>query len=331
VPPRQLLIKLSIPLLLVLAGTTGYSLIEGWPVFDALYMTVTTLTTVGYREVHELSPAGRVFTMALLLGGVFTLFYVGTDVVRSIVTGELRSVWGRQIMERNLAALQGHLIVCGYGRMGRLVCQDFSNRRLPYVVIDKRGDALEGFALSGGMAFHGDATLDTTLQAVGIDRARALIAVVGTDADNLYITLSARLLNERLFIVARADDERADDKLQRAGANRVVSPYIIGGMRVAQAVLQPNVVDFIELATRTEHLELQIEEAQIGRGSALVGATVRDSRLRQELGLIVVAIKKPSGQMVFNPPPETALEAGDILIALGNRKKLDELDRLASG
>lgn len=329
--PRRLLLALAVPVVLVVGGTAGYMLIEGWSLFDALYMTVITLTTVGYLEVHEMSPAGRAFTMIVLLGGVFTLFYTATELIRAVVSGELAAAMGRQRMELSLAGMHDHLVVCGFGRMGRLVCQEFSDRRMPFVVIDRRLDLLTVFHQAHGIAIHGDATSDDVLKQAGVERARALISVLGSDADNLYIVMSARLLCEKLFIVARAEDERSEQKLLRAGANRAISPYQIGGARVAQAVLRPNVVDFIELATRTGHLELQIEETRIGPGSALAGQTVKDSHLRQELGLIVVAIKRSSGKMLFNPAPETVLNAEDILIALGDRKNLDALEKLAAG
>jgi voltage-gated potassium channel len=276
-----------------------------------------------------MSAVGRAFTMALLLGGVFTLFYTATEVIRSVVSGEVLAGLGRQRMEQQLTKLKDHLIVCGFGRMGRLVCADFAGRGIPFVVVDQSPDLVERFHMPPGIPLHGDATLDETLRHAGVERARALIAVLGSDADNLYITMSARLLNERIFIVARAEDERSEQKLIRAGADRAISPYLIGGTRVAQAVLQPNVVDFIELATRTGHLELQIEETRIRSGSALVGCTIKESDLRRTLGLIIVAIKKASGKMLFNPAPEASLGVDDILIALGDRKSLDELDKLA--
>ena len=233
-------------------------------------------------------------------------------------------------MNRSLAEMQGHLVVCGYGRMGRLVCQEFASHAVPFVVVDKLPLADE-LQPKGGLYIQGDATSDEELERVGIRRARALVSVVASDADNLYITMSARLLNDKLFIVARADDERSQQKLSRAGANRVVSPYMIGGTRVAQAVLRPNVVDFLELATRTEHLELNIEEARLDGGSSLAGATLESSGLRQEHGLIIVGIKKASGQMLFNPPRDASLQAGDILIMLGKRSDLDRVAGLAQG
>ena len=319
---------LSAPVLLMAAGTAGYRLVEGWGLFDALYMTVITISTVGFQEVHPLSQAGRVFTMLLTLGGVFTLFYAATELIRLAVSGEMRGVLGRQRMERSLAEIHDHFIVCGLGRMGRLVCQEFSREGLPFVIVDRAPELLADFRVPHGIPLQGDATSDEVLKRAGVLRARGLVTAAASDADNLFITMSARLLNEKLLIVARAEDEGAEAKLLRAGANRVVSPYVIGGQRVAQAVLRPAVMDFIELATRSEHLELQIEEAEVRAGSALAGRDVRESRMRQDLGIILVAIRKPDGRMVFNPEPEARLETGDVLIALGHRDQLDRLEQL---
>lgn len=322
---------LGIPVLLLVAGTLGYHLVEGWALFDALYMTAITITTVGFLEVHPLSDAGRAFTMVLALGGVFTLFYTATELIRGVVSGEVGRAMGRQRMERSLAGLNHHLVVCGYGRMGKLVCREFSAQGLPFVIVDQQAELLRDFRLPHGLALVGDATADDVLKRAGVERARGLVTVAASDAANLYITMSARFLNERLFIVARAENEEAEKKLRRAGASRVVSPYAIGGQRVAQAVLRPAVMDFIELATRSEHLELQIEESAVQAGSPLAGRTVRDSGLRRELGVIVVAVKKPDGRMIFNPDSDQAIEAGDVLITLGHRQQLDKLEQLARG
>jgi voltage-gated potassium channel len=322
---------LLVPGLLLLVGTVGYHFLEGLSYFESLYLTVITLSTVGYGDFKPATDQGRFFTMVLILGGVFTFLYAVTEIIRSVVSGELRDVLGRQQMERNLAALRNHLIVCGFGRMGKLVCREFAKQRMPFVVIERRQELLDEFDVPHGIPLHGDATSDEVLKRAGIERARALVTVAASDADNLYITMSARLLNERLFIVARAEEGESDQKLRRAGANRVVSPYQIGGSRVAQAVLRPTVVDFLELATETEHVDLQIEETQLAAGSPLVSSTLKDSRLRQDLGVIIVAIKKRGGQMVFNPPRDALLEAGDILIGIGDREHLVRLEALAKG
>jgi voltage-gated potassium channel len=328
---RRFVLTLVVLVLLVVGGTAGYHVVEGWTFFDSLYMTIITITTVGFQEVHPLSRAGRAFTMLLSMGGVFTAFYAAFEIIRGIVSGEVRGILGRQRMERSLGAIQNHLVVCGFGRMGRLVCEEFSNLGLPFVIIERQAELLDSFSIPHGFALQGDATSDEVLRRAGVERARGLVTVAASDADNVYITMSARFLNEKLFIVARAEDEGAEKKLLRAGASRVVSPYSIGGQKVAQAVLRPNVMDFIELATRSEHLELQIEETEVRARSPLAGRRLKESQVRSDLGIIVVAIKKPDGRMVFNPSPDSVIEAGDLLITLGHRQQLDRLEALASG
>jgi voltage-gated potassium channel len=294
-------------------------------------MTVITLTTVGYEEVHPLSPAGRVFTILLLLGGVFTFFFTATEVVRAVVSGEVQDLLGRQRMERNLAEMKDHVIVCGYGRMGRFMCQEFSRNGYAFVLVDRKPESVKNLSLPGSVAFAGDASDDEVLKRAGISRARALVSVAGSDAENLYVTVSARLLNDKIFIVARAETEAAEVKLKRAGANRVVSPYALGGTRVAHAVLRPNVVDYLDLATASEFYDLQIEELVIRPGSRLDRLTLKDSRIHLELGIMVVAIKKSAGGMVFNPPGDARMEAGDTLTILGRRGEIDRLEERARG
>lgn len=328
---HRLLIAFSIPVLLVVIGTVGYELIEeDYSFGDSLYMTVITLATIGYGEVHPLSEAGRIFTMFLILGGVFTFFYATSEIIGIIVSGEIQAIVGRQRMENHLNKLANHLIVCGYGRMGQLVCQEFSDRGIPFVIIDSDEELLEEFDLSSGIALLGDATSDEVLKHAGIERARGLITVMSSDAANLYTTMSARLLNKKLYIVARVEEAQSEMKLKRAGANRVVSPYAIGGHRLAQAVLRPTVVDFIELASKHEHVELQLEEIPVTTKSPLAGHTLRGSGIRSDLKVIVVAVKRGNGHMVFNPDPDIVIGAGDILIAIGPREQLDQLMSLAS-
>lgn len=320
-----------VPLALVVTGTLGYRLIEAgrYDLFDSLYMTIVTLSTIGYGETHELSRAGRAFTILLILGGVTAFFYSVTEIARSVASGEIANMLGMRKMERTLASLKDHIIVCGYGRMGRLVCREFARSHRPFVVIDISEEDLRDFECENGIKLVGDATSDEVLKHAGIDRAHSLVTVMSSDADNLFTTLSARLLNPRLIIVSRVEEMQSEQKLIRAGANRVISPYEIGGRRVAQAVIKPTVVDFIELTSRTEHIALQMEERKIEPRSPLVGSTLMNSRLHADHHLMIVAIKKPSGQMVFNPPAETTFEAGDILIAIGHRDHLGVLDALA--
>lgn len=319
----------AVPLLLLVVGTLGYHVVEGWAYFDALYMTAITLTTVGYGETHPLSQAGRVFTIFLAFGGVFSVFYAATEMIRAVVNGEVGHLLGRSRMERNLSQLRDHIIVCGYGRMGRFVCREFAEAGIPFVAIDRAAENLAALDAKHGIPLQGDATSDALLKRARIDVARALVTVVASDADNLYITMSARFLNEKLYIVARSEDEHGVEKLTRAGASRVISPYSIGGHRVAQAVLRPSVMDFIELATRRGRESVQIEEIRLGAQSRLVGKSLQELRLRQDLGVVVVVIRKPDGQMIVSPEADTKLAADDILIALGRRDKLDVVDEMA--
>lgn len=321
----------ALPPALLVVGTIGYSTLEHWSFFDALYMSVITLTTVGFSEVHPLDTTGRVFTMILSLGGIFTLFYAGTELVRTWASGELRQLLGRQRGEKAMNLLKDHVIVCGFGRMGRLVCHELSRVKLPYVVIDNEETRLAEFSMPSGVPLHGDATLDDTLKRAGIERARAVVVVLPSDADNLFITMSARLLDEKVTIVARAEEEATVAKLVRAGATRVISPFLVGGAQVAQAILQPAVLDFINVATRGEHLELQLEEVLLTGTSRLTGKTMQASGLRSELNVIVVAVKRTGEAMLFNPPEDIVFAAGDTLVMLGARHQLDKVEAMANG
>jgi len=326
---RRLVTVALLPAGLIAVGLVGYTVIEGWPLFDSLYMTVITLTTLGFAEVHPLTTAGRAFTMVLALSGIFTMFFAATEVLRSWSSGELRLLFARQRLERIMGKIERHVIVCGYGRMGRLVCREFSEAGTPFIVLDSNDAALADFALPGGVSLHGDATNDDCLRRAGIDRARALVTVVPSDAENLFITMSARLLNDALPVVARAEDEASANKLMRAGATRVISPYLLGGARVAQAVLRPNVHEFIDLTTRTGNLALQLEEVLVAKGSTLDGDHVEGNRLVAEADVIVVAVKRPNAAMAFNPG-RSLVAAGDTLVMLGPRAALDRAEKLAT-
>jgi voltage-gated potassium channel len=324
---KRLFLAASVPVALLAAGTTGYVVIEGWPAFDALYMSVITLTTIGYGETHPLSPAGRLFTMLLALGGAFTLAAAAATVIRAIVSGELNTLLGKQRMERTIASLTDHIIVCGYGRVGRRVVDELRAAKVPCIVIERD----EARAQSAPVYLVGDVTSDAVLQKAGISRARALVTVVPKDADNLFVTMSARLLNDKLTIVARAESEGSEEKLKKAGASRVISPTAIGGQRVVQAVLRPAVLDFIDLTTRTAHLELQMEQTALPVDSPLAGRTLAEAQLRERAGILVVAVQGKDGSMVFNPPPTHLLQGGELLVVLGDQAALDAIERLARG
>ena len=324
-PWSRLLIAMIVPAALISAGTVGYVVIEGWTPFDGLYMTVITLTTIGFGETHPLSNAGRLLTMALALGGAFTLAAAAATVIRAIVSGELNTILGRQRMERSISALHDHIIVCGYGRVGRRVVDDLRQANVPCIVIERDEERAKGAPIY----IVGDVTSDAVLKRAGIDRARALVSVVPSDADNLFVTMSARLLNERVTIVARAEGEGSEEKLKKAGASRVISPTAIGGQQVVQAVLRPAVLDFIDLTTRTQHLELQMEQTDLPADSALLGLTLAEANLRERSGALLIAVQSKDGTMAFNPPPTRRLQVGDRLVVLGDRPTLDAVEALA--
>jgi voltage-gated potassium channel len=317
--------------LVLIIGTAGYMIIEGWSLSDALFMTVTSITTVGYREVHELSPAGRYFTMALLLGGVGTVFYVLTLMVAGVVEGGLFLRWDERRRARMIDTLHDHFIVCGYGRMGRLIVHEFRRQDVPHVVIDRDPELAHEIIQNGGLAVAADASSEEVLQRVGIGNARGLVTAVSTDAENVYIVLSARLLRPDLYIIGRAETEDAIRKLKRAGADRVISPYQIGAQQIALTALRPAVVDFVQLATSTEHLDLAIEQVKIGTDAPFAGKSLIDANLRQRFGVVVVGIQRTGGQMEFNPPPDAIMQAGDHLVVMGRSDGLKQLESMAQG
>jgi len=331
-PRHRLLFIGLMPATLIVFGAIGYWLIEGWAFDESLYMAVITLTTIGFSEVHPLSSGGRLFTISLALGGVFTVFFAASEILHASATGELTQILRNRSMKKKLSALHDHVILCGFGRVGRQVAEEFAQAKAPFVVVDTNEDLAESAELDQKAAvfLHGDATHDETLQRAGVDRARALVAATGSDADNVFITMTAHLLNDKLDIVARADNEQSVIKLKRAGAHRVVAPHHLSGVRVAQAVLRPNVLDFIEVATGRENLELELEEIVVQPGSTLAGCSVKDSRLRTDLELIVVAVKRADHTMVFNPAADVTLNAQDTLIVLGPRDRMNEAESMAA-
>jgi voltage-gated potassium channel len=306
-------------------GILGYIIVEGWGFFDALYMTIITITTVGYHEVHDLTKPGRVFSMALMLSGVGTVFYMFGVVAKVVLEGELRDILGRKKLTKKIENLKNHYIICGFGRMGSIICNELSHNKAPFVVIE--GDPEIVATMDADMlTLQGDATQDSVLKEAGIDRAKGLISVLSSDANNLYVVLSARGLNQNLRIVARASEEGAEQKLKRAGADSVVSPYFIGGLRIAHTLIKPAVVDFIEFATRSGNLELQMEEVRVPGNSKIVHQSLHESGIGKNLGIIIVAIKRDEGDMEFNPTSSSKIETGDTLIAMGETNQLQALE-----
>jgi len=327
-PVRHLKISVTVLLMLVTGGTAGFMTIEKWRFLDALYMTVITLGTVGFKEVHDLSDGGKMFTMGLILVGVSVLGYIVGSLAQIMFEGQFQRIIGRKKVEKQIDALNDHYIICGFGRIGSLICKEFKANGLPFVIVEKNADTHEKLHEDGYLHLKGDATLDETLLKAGIKRAKGLISVVTSDSENVYITLTARGLNPDLYILARSGEEGSDLKLKRAGANKVVSPYIIGGSRMAQSILRPNVVDFIEIATGSEHMDLQMEEINIPSHSAFAGENLVSSGFRKEIGVIIVGIKKSHGKMIFNPHSQAKIEGGDTLIVLGEPGSIAKLEDL---
>ena len=328
--PRRIYYAAAAVAAALLAGTTGFVVIEGYPWFDAFYMTVITLFTVGYGEIHPLSFGGRVFNTGLILfGGVVFLMAVGAF-TQSIIELELNHFFGKRRLRIMVDKLKDHYIVCGYGRVGRGAAEELKAAGVPFVVIDNDEARVERAIRNGLVAVLGDCTQDEPLREVGIDHAAGLIATLKTDADNLFLILSARTLNAKLHLSARVSEEEAETKMRRAGADAVFAPYTITGARMAQALLRPHVHQFIDFTTRRTGLDVGIEQVEVPAASKFTGKTLEQTGLRRDLGIIVLAIKKKGGAMQFNPPAEAEISAGDFLIVMGENPSLRKLEKLLS-
>jgi len=312
----------------VLAGTAGFHFIFGWQWLDAFYMVVTTLTTIGYQEIHPLSSGGRVFNLALIFFGVALVFLSIGALTQALLEFELRSFFGRRKMERDIGRLTDHYIICGAGRVGRSAARELARRPVPFVIIEQNEAKAQRYG-DDWLTLVGDATQEQTLRQAQIDRARGLVAATTTDATNLYIVLTARGLNPRLTIIARASEEDAEKHLLTAGADSVVSPYSFAGHRIAQSFLRPHVVSFLDTATTHLGMDLEIGEICVGHDSTFAGKTIEGSRIRQDRGVIILAIKRESG-MRFNPSPDDRIDPGDYLIAMGEPSQLRQLEQMAA-
>ena len=324
---RFILIGVAIVTTLTI-GTVGFTVIDGYPPFDAFYMSLTTMTTVGYGEIHPLSQAGRIFNSFLIVFGVTTIFIAIGAMTQTIIELEFGDAIGKRRNKRMIDNLKDHYIICGYGRVGRGAAHELRHAGVPFVVVDNNPDRVEDAMLAGMLAVAADSTQDETLRLVGIERARGLVAALATDADNLFVLLSAKGLNPQIYVATRAAEEGAEAKMRRAGADAVFAPYAMTGHRLAQSLLRPHVVQFLDFTTKDVGEDIAIEQVRVSGASEMVSKTIKEMQLRKEVGVIVMAIRKESGEMVFNPPAETAVQGGDYLIVMGRPGNLRTLETL---
>jgi len=301
-------------------GTLGYISIEHMSFFDALYMTIITISSVGFSEIHPLSLHGRILTMIIICASISIGAYSMAVIVRGFIEGELQKRFEKNKMEKQIRKLKNHFIICGFGRIGRIICEELNEDDIDFVVIEQDVSAVAQIEKLKYLHLQMDATTEEALTKAGIMNAKGLVTAVRSDANNVFITLTAKGIRPDIYVLSRTSDIKNEDKLKRAGANRVVSPYFIGGRRMAQELKRPAVVDFIDIATRGNKLGLIMEEATIKPGSNLIGKNLIESHLRKDFGVIIVGIKKSSGQMVFNPMPYETLDVGDVLVVLGKNE-----------
>ena len=325
---RRFLRLIGALVLVVATGVIGYMVIQGWSFLDALYMTVITISTVGYKEVGDLSTAGRIFSIVLIIGGVGIMFYAFTSVVQYIIEGNLEDVFRRGRMKDRISRLKDHIILCGYGRVGAEVGRVFAQEAVPFLVVDPDEKSIASAAEDGCLYLQGNAASDETLKEAGIGRARALVAAAGSDAINVFIVLSARGLRPDLFISARAGDQEAESKLKRAGADRTIYPHVLGGRRLAMLALRPLVTDFVDTALHSREAELILEGIKVGQGSPLASRSFREGR-NSCGGAVILAVKKKDGNVLTNltdETPDSTFELGDELVVLGTRDQLRALE-----
>ena len=323
----MLRVALGMLMATILVGAWAYHRFEGWSYFDSFYMVIITLSTVGYREVLPLSDTGKLITMGLIGFGLASLTLLGASVTRLILEGELQDVLGKRRMERDITRLSGHYIICGYGRVGRVVCRELARAGVPFVVVDNDETMAGRIESDGYLVWHGNATEESTLEAVGMTRSSGLILALPSEADNVYVTLLAKDLCPDCFVLARSISDHGERRLKAAGADRVVSPNIIGGFRMAHSVLNPKVVEFIDVVSGHAEIEgLELREMRVAETAAIAGHTIGESNFRRRFGLMIVGRLKKDGSVAFNPSPTDTIEAGSMLIVLGRR---DDLDRFA--
>jgi len=320
--------KIKIALIILLAifiiGTFGFHFIEGWSLLDSFYVCIVTLSTVGYGDFAPETTAGKFFAVFIIIFGVGMMFYSLVLMAETFIEARLRNLLGRGKLEKTIEKMNNHYIICGGGRIGFLICRELIEGKMPCVVIDNNPEVIQKAQDEGFICFKGDATQDKILIKAGIKRAKGVVCVLPSDAENLYVILTAKELNQQVYIISRSEEEESEHRLLRAGADRVMSPYTLGGVRMAMAILRPAMLDFIEITTRQQSLELRMEEIAVCKNSPFISKSLEDSGIRKRYGLIIVAVKKDSGKMIFNPMANYIIAEGDRLIAMGEDENVKQ-------
>ena len=319
---QQVMVAVGLLLLLPVFGAMGYSIVEGWSILDSLYMTIITLSTVGYGEINPLSTTGKIYTIGLILVSFGVVGYGVTNLVSFIMEGELRKVIQGKKMDKRIAKMSNHIIVCGGGNTGQYVAEEFTKTEKEFVIVEREPAVIESLAELGEIHYiQGDATDDTILKLAGIERANGLVSVLNDDKENTFVVLSARSLNPNLRIVARNIDESNIGKLERAGADQVITPNAIGGFRMASLMIRPSLVQFFDAMLNDRDAVIRLEELKVDDFKNLVDTTLLESEIRNRTGLLIIAIKRIHGEFVFNPEPRTVMQSGDVLLVLGTREQ----------
>ncbi|HOO91352.1 MAG TPA: potassium channel protein [Syntrophales bacterium] len=319
---RQVKVAFSFLILIIVSGTVGYHLLEGWSLANAFYATIVTIGTVGFGDFYPVTPMGKLFAIFIIVFGVGTMAYTFAMIMNALLEGRFQDILGRGKLEKRIQKMRNHYIICGYGKIGNLICGELTHEEVEFVIVENNPMVIQTIEDSGYAYVHGNAAEDKTLLAAGIKTAKGVVCALPADADNLYVVLAAKELNPDVYVLSRFEDDASERRLINAGADRVISPYKVGGMRMSQAILRPAMLDFIEITTRRGNLSLRMEELIIPQKSPVVGKNLEESGLRKEYGLIVVAVEKRSGRMVFNPMASYEIEPGDKLIALGEEENL---------
>ena len=327
-PFRRLLPALIMLFVVVIVGTIGYRLIESWSFLDSLYMVIITLFTVGFQEVHALSPLGKLFTIVIIVAGVGVAVYAGTQLVEIIIEGEILGYSRRRKMDKKIKDMKNHYIICGYGRTGHQVGAEFDAARVPYVVVDRKQGIEEQLGPRNIPYIVGDITSDENLIKAGIKAARGLITTADSDVANLYVTLSARVLNPNLYIVARASEIETENKLVMAGANRVIAPYYISGKRMAALATRPVTSDFLDMVMHGQSLEFSLNEVTIPDNSPLINKTISEAEIRHKSGALVLAIRRADGTFDLQPDSSSPIAKGDTFVVIGTQEQAVELDKM---